>query len=481
MGFSQLVSILIARKWIALWVISITVLVTTVVSFILPKSYTAAATLVINTKSADPITGVMLPSVMMSGYMATQVDIIQSRNVARKVVEKLGIARNPTAKMQFEKATKGEGDIYDWYADQFLQSLTVKPSRESSVVELSYSGADPKFAAALANAFSQAYIDTNLQLKIEPAKQASAWFDQQIKGLRLNVEKAQERLSSYQKEHGIAFSGERLDTEAARLSELSSQLVTAQAQTYSSNSRQAQLEKGGVDESQDVLSNSLIQGLKTQLAVAQAKLSDVSERLGTNHPQFKAVKAEVNNLEGLIKAETAKTSSSVGQVALASQQTEGEIVAALAKQKELVLKLKSEHDEMAVLQREVESAQRVYDMALQRLGQTSMESQSVQTDVYVLNPATPPLKHSSPKIFINILLSFFLGGLLAVAFAIVAEMLDRRVRSAEDLMKFTDLPLLADLSSPKQSKPFFLTLINVFKNKKLNSRKPLKHTLFVKS
>lgn len=481
MSFSQLISIVLARKWIALWVLAITVLVTAVVSVLLPKTYTATASLVINTKGADPVTGLMLPTAMMAGYMGTQIDIIHSRNVARKVVERLGLTRNPTARLQFEKATKGVGDIQDWYADQFLEGLTVKPSRESSVVELSYRGADPKFAADLANAFSQAYIDTNLQLKIEPAKQASAWFDQQIKGLRLNVEKAQEKLSSYQQEHSIAFVDERLDTESARLSELSSQLVTAQAQTYSSNSRQDQLRKGGVDESQDVLSNSLIQGLKSQLAVAQAKLSDVSERLGTNHPQFKAFKAEVNNLERLISAETAKTSSSVSQVARASQQTESEIVAALAKQKELVLQLKSEHDEMAVLQREVESAQRVYDMALQRLGQTSMESQSVQTDVYVLNPATPPLKHSSPKVLINILLSVFLGGLLAIGFAVVAEMLDRRVRSTEDLIRFTDLALLADLSATKKSQPLFFRLLSMIKKTQFSGSKPLKHSLFVKS
>lgn len=477
MSFSQLLSILLARKWIFVWVFLITVLVTTVVSFLLPKTYSATATLVINSKGADPVTGFMLPATLMPGYIATQVDIIESRNVALKVVDKLGIANNATARMQFEKATDGEGDIRHWFADQFIQNLEVAPSLQSSVIEVSYRGADPKFSAAMANAFAEAYIDTSLQLKIEPAKQAALWFDQQIKGLRQNVEQAQTKLSVYQQENGIAFADERLDTEGARLSELSSQLVAAQAQTYDSNSRQNQLKRGNAAESPEILSNSLIQGLKSQLAQAETKLADASQRLGENHPQYQAVVAEVSNLRNLIQVETAKTSSSVGQTARVSQQRESEIKASLAQQKERVLKLKDQHDQVAVLVREVESAQRIYDNALLRFGQTNMESQSGQTDISILNPATPPLKHSSPKIMINIVLSILLGSLLAVGFAIAAEMLDRRVRIAEDLVQLLGSPVLGVIGKNQKKPVGFLAKIRQFLGKKtVNKNTGIKST-----
>lgn len=449
MRLSQILAILAARRWIALWVFFLTVLVTTLLSILLPKTYTASTTVVINAKGADPVTGQMLPAALMPGYMATQFDIIASRNVALKVVDKLQIAQNPTAQAKFQEATDGKGDIRDYYADQFLQGLEVKPSRESSVIEISYRGPDPGFAAALANAFAEAYIQTSLELKTNPAKQASVFFDNQIKGLRADVEKAQARLSAYQNEHGITSSESRLDVEMARLAELSSQLVVAQAQTYDSNSRRNQLKRGGASDSPEILSNSLIQGLKSQLVAAEAKLSEVSQRLGVNHPQYQSAQQEVKNLRQSIQTEIAKTSSSVGQSAQVSQLREGEIKAALDAQKQRVLQLKSEQDEMAVLVREVESAQRIYDNALLRYGQTSLESQSGQTEISVLNPATPPLKHSSPKILINIVLSLFLGGLLAVGCAIPVEMLDRRVRSADDLAQLMTIPVLAALVKPK--------------------------------
>lgn len=472
MSLTQLISILIARKWIAVWVFALTVIVATLVSFLLPKTYMATASLVINAKGTDPVTGFALPAALMPGYMATQVDIIQSHNVALKVVNKLNISNNSVAKQQFEKATKGEGDINDWFADQFLQNLEVKPSRTSSVIEISYQGADPKFSAALANEFANAYILTNLQMKTEPAKQAAAWFDQQIKGLRQSVEQAQTKLSVYQKEHQIAFSDERLDLETSRLNDLSSQLVVAQAQTFDSTSRQSQLKRGLASESPDILASGLIQGLKSQLSQAEAKLNEVSQRLGVNHPQYQSAAADVDNLKKLISVETSKTSSSVSQVARVSQQKESELKASLIKQKERVLQLKSEHDAMAVLVREVESAQRIYDNALLRFGQTNMESQSSQTDVSLLNPAIPPLKHSSPKIMINIILSIFLGSLLGIGFAIAAEMLDRRVRSADDLAMLLGVPVLGEIkkSTKRKTKLKASAFFNKLSLKKIFSR-----------
>jgi chain length determinant protein EpsF len=481
MNTTQIISILIARKWILIWVFALTVITTTVISFILAKTYTATTSLVISSKGVDPVSGLMLPPTMMTSYLATQVDIIQSRNVALKVVDKLNIVNSATAKAQFIEATKGEGDIRDWYADKFLKNLTVQPSRESSVIDVSYQGTDPKFSAALANEFAAAYINTNLQLKIEPAKRAALWFDQEIKGLRQNVEVAQERLSVYQKEHGITSQDDRLDIETARLNELSNQLVAAQAQTYDSNSRYGQLKKGVEGASPEVLANPLIQGLKSQLTQAENKLKDISQHLGSNHPSYQAAQAEVSHLRNTIAAEISKTSSSVGQTARVSQQKEAEIKTALAVQKAHVLKFKTERDEMAVLMREAESAQRIYDNALQRFGQTNMESKSVQTDVAILNPAIAPIKHSSPRITINILLSIVLGSLLAVGVALIAEMLDRKIRTTEDLLKLIELPVLADINkSAKKPMTLLNRLRKVLQRNKQDIRMPSDLKLIVK-
>ncbi len=194
MNFTQFLLILKARLWIILITFGLIVISTIVVSLMLPKSYLATTSLVLNYKGMDPVTGVVLPAQLMPGYMATQNDIITSRNVAIKVVDQLKFIESSAAQKQFNQATKGNGDIRTWFADRLLQGLEVKPSRESSVIEISFKGADPEFAASIANAFANAYIQTSLQLKVEPAQKAANFLGEQTKTLRENLEKAQAKI-----------------------------------------------------------------------------------------------------------------------------------------------------------------------------------------------------------------------------------------------------------------------------------------------
>lgn len=97
-------------------------------------------------------------------------------------------------------------------------------------------------------------------------------------------------------------------------------------------------------------------------------------------------------------------------------------------QKQRVLELKRQRDEMGLLQREVDSAQKAYDLVMARLTQTSLESQSRQGSVALLSSAVPPTEASSPKLLLNLGLAIFIGGLLGMAVGIVRELFDRRIR-----------------------------------------------------
>src|SRR5690606_30750519 len=102
--------------------------------------------------------------------------IITSKNVALRVVDSLRLASSPAVQAQWREASEGKGTVRDWLADLLLKKLEIMPSRESSVVEISFKGADPAFAAAVANAFADEYQKISVQLKTEPAKKASSYF-----------------------------------------------------------------------------------------------------------------------------------------------------------------------------------------------------------------------------------------------------------------------------------------------------------------
>lgn len=448
MNLSQFLLILRARARIILITFGLTVLTTLVVSLLLPKTYKATTSLVLNYKGMDPITGVAIPAQLMPGYMATQVEIITSRNVAAKVVDKLKFAENAAAKAQFVEATEGKGDIRNWFADLLLKNLDVEPSRESSVISISFSGADPAFAAAVANAFAEAYQQTNIQFKVEPSMQAAGYLNTQSKTLRDNLEAAQAKLSSYQQEKGLTSALEQFDVENAKLNELSGQLVMAQSQAIEASSRHAGT-RVNAEDSPDIASNPLVQGLKVDLARVESKLAELSQRFDRNHPQYQSAEAEAGKLRSQLQEEIRRATASVGGSARIYRQREAELRAALASQKAKVLELNRSRDQLLVLQRDVDSAQRALDAVSQRFTQTNLESQSNQTEVAVLNPAVAPLAAASPKIMLNLLLSIFLGGMLGVGFGLLAEMMDRRVRSRDDIIEAFDIPVFAII----QNKP----------------------------
>lgn len=464
MKFAQFLTILKARKRAVLMTTGLVVAATIIVSLVLPSNYTATTSLVLDFKGADPVSGLPISAMLVPSFIATEVDIINSHNVALKVVDALKLNQNASVQEKFLEDTKGKGSVRDWMADLLLKHLRVEPAKESSVVEVSYKGSDPEFAAAVANAFAQGYIATNLELKVAPAKQAATWFDGQMKNLRDNVEKAQARLSQYQRDRGIIAVDERLDVENARLNDIATQLVLAQSQRYDSVSRQRQMNRlekrdGAAEGLPEVIANPLVQGLKSELARAESKLADVSQRVGENHPDYQRILAEVHAIRSKIALEVKNASAGITNTANISQQREAELRAALAAQKAKLLDLTRKRDDFAVLVREVENAQKQLDAAMQRSGQARLESQINQTNIAVLNPAIPPIERSSPRILLNTILATILGALLGIAVGFAREMSDRRVRSPEDLAQAFDLPVIGVLSGARQKRQSLLVML----------------------
>lgn len=461
MTISQFLLILLARKRIILATLLVTASLTLVVSLMLPKTYKATASVLLNYKGMDPLTGIVMPSQLLPGYMATQIDIISSKNVAARVVDQLKLGQNPEVVARFNAATGGNGTVRDWLAELLLKNLDVVPSRESSVVEINFKGSDPKFVAGIANAFAEEYQRLSIELKSEPMKKASAYFNEQTKLLRDNVEAAQSRLSKYQQERGIVSVDNRVDNEMNRLNDLSAQLVAAQGQAMEATSRQSMAQGARGAESPDVASSPVVQNLKVQLAGAEARLAEVGGRLGRNHPQYQSVRAEVDKISALLNSHVRSASNSVGNNAQILQSREAAIRAALAAQKTRVLELNRGRDELGVLVKDVESAQRAFDAASQRFAQTKIEGQSEQSDISVLNPATPPNGAAGPRVMLNTLLSLFLGSMLGLGFALLAEMLDRRVRSAGDMAEVLQMPVFGVIEWNKPKRPRYSAIASL--------------------
>ena len=442
MNLNTLIGILLARRWAIIATTLAAILAAIVISLLTPKSYTASTDLLVDGRGLDPISGQSQPARLTGAYIATQADIIRSRNVATKVIEQLKLQTSP-AMIKAAKLT-GEPARDHLRMLGFLgQGLIVIPKRDSSVLSIAFKAQDPTLAAQLADAFAQAYMYTNLELRIEPAKQTTLWYNQQLTGLRTELIDKQNALSSYQEEHNI-ISSDRLDLESTKLAELSSMLISVQNERLNSQSRSDQIAntKRGQLETR-ALDNPQVQRLATDLAQAQSRLAELATQVGENHPQYRQARSDVDTLKKQMNRMLELISGSLQSSVELSQAREDQLKTELAAQKELVLQLSRNRNELTLLKQEADNAQSAYDAALARTAQTRLESQIAATDVAVLNSAVVPGRPTSPKPVMTIVLACIAGMLLGIAIALCWEWLDQRIRSVLDLEQGLGLTVLA--------------------------------------
>jgi chain length determinant protein EpsF len=435
--------ILWARRWVVLGTFLLVAGLGATASFMLvPRHFEADLTLVLDARQ-DQIN----PNPWQAGPdINTQIEVLRSDRVARKAVALLEIDKDEKYIALWRTKTQERVPIETFLAGLLQRGLSVEPARTANLINLSFRSDEAAFAAKAANAIAQAYLDVAIELRVAPARQYAVWFEEQSKALRGDLERAQARLSQYQQERRIIGGENRLDEELARLSILTSQLAAAQAE------RAGRIGMG--EFSPDVQGSAVVQGLKAELARSETRLTEVSNVLGANHPQRIALEAQVGELRRQLANEVRRASGSTAALSQAANRKVAELEALIEQQKQRVLAMRGARDEISVLMKDVENAQRAYDTALQRMSQLNLESQNQQATMRVLSPAIEPLAPKS-KALAGAVLAVGAGVALAVGLALLLEALDPRARSADDLAVDDGVPVIGLLRPEGARQPAY--------------------------
>ena len=405
MSLRQFLRALRARRRVFVVALAAVMLAAIVASLLMSKSYRATVALLVDAKDEQSLSDALRPLVLPQervSYLQTQVDILTSPKVAREVVQELRLTENPAALAALGVQRGTDRRDEDRLVEALLHHFKAETT-QSSVIQASFTCADARLAAMIANAFANAYVNTMLELRVAPTRKAAAWFEEQLKGLRANLEEAQAKLDAQTK--------------------LDAQAKLAQ----------------NPDRLPEVMDNAFIQQLKADVLHGEAKLQELATQYGVNHPAYRRQASENQSLRARLQAEmrrvVAGAASSVG--------------AGSANHGSHPRDLRTQPLEQ-VLTRNVESAERAYDTAMQRYVVSQVESRVSQTNVAVLNPAVPPLAAYRPNIALNLALSLISGIAFGGILVVLLEMQDRRVRTAEDLLSMNRLPLLAVLGDERR-------------------------------
>jgi chain length determinant protein EpsF len=452
MDLSQFLLALRSRRKAFMLALVATIVAALAVAFIMPKKYVGQATIIVDARDEQTIvpgrSSVSLAT--RAAYVATQIELIQSGRVATQVARDLNLAQNPELREAWQDDTGGVGAIDVWIGEVLLQKLKVNNS-VSNLITIEYSSKDPKAAARVANGFAKAYLDVVLELRNQPVREASQWFDEQLAGMRNQVTQAQNKLTALQKQKGILVADEHLDIETSRLTDLNTQMLAARNAFYDAQSKYKQASEllasgGSPDAMAEVMSNPAIAVVKADLARAESLLQTASTDLGANHPVYIKYSSEVKALREKLSNEMKKVVAALSNGMQQAQKREQEIKAAVDAQQARIMQAKDVRVELAAMTRDVESAQRNYDTVLTRAMSTRLESRAKQGDVALLTPAVEPPLPAQPKIPLIAALSVVLGLLIATGMVYLLETLDRRVRSRSDLEARLAVPSLGRLS-----------------------------------
>jgi succinoglycan biosynthesis transport protein ExoP len=414
------------------------------------RIYTATASLLIDSRP-DPVSALLTGGQTSPAVINTQMEIIRSDRVALRVAQNLKLADTADLKAAWERGGKGGGTLQEWLTNFVQAGLDVKPAVPGgTVINIGYKSSDPRFAATVANAYVQAYLETSIELRVDPAKQYSGFFTDQQKAARDALEVAQNKLSSFQKDKQIIGSDDHLDLELSRLNALTTSLVAIQQARIDASTRQGQV--GNASQMQEVLGSGTVSGLKSELSTAELKLQELSSRYGDKNPQVVDAREAVTSLRNKIARATSDVTGAVGMDARVSRQREAEIQSALDAQRTKVLSMKETRDQAAVLARDVDNAQRAYDQVFARVNQTNLESQNRQSNATVISQASMPIEPSSPKVVANLILGIFAAIVGGLGIALLIEQFDKRIRTNSDAIDFLGLPVIGIMPSPTMNR-----------------------------
>lgn len=429
-------------RWLIIAAFTIlTAVVAGITTKLLPKHYIATAQVVVNSQYANPVTGMQMQGMLIPAYLNTQSAILTNRTTALQVVDALRLADDPFWKSQYAavaaKLTPGTGSLREWIAQSLLSKFKVNASDRDNIISMSFSAGQPDQAARVANAFLDAYLQANLALRTQPAERTAQWYAAQLKAQQAEAEQAQAKLVAYQKQHGVILT-EQDPQAAAPLQALAAQQAAAAAVNFADRSR-AQV---AADHNAEIMRDPVVQSLKTSLAQAQAKLSQLAQTEGPNNPQYIAAQAEAASLQSRLAQQIATMQRTVQSTAQASRQSVADMQAAVRAQQQRLVGDNILKAEGQFLVQQADNAQKLYDATLRSYQQSQMLSKSDQTDITVLSRAVPPLSPSGPRALVTVAAGGLLGLILGMSVALLIEQLRRKVRSVQEVIDLTGAPLL---------------------------------------
>jgi len=469
------------RKWSILGLALAVALLAALVVFAIRPTYRSTAVLLIEAQK-NKVVGIEEVYSGMSAnreYFQTQAEILKSRELAAKVVQKLKLATHPEFDPRQQEppfwkrwlgmigadadslgivvsdednATTGEDAITKGVVGRFQRQLTVEPVRLSQLVRVSFESHDPELAANVANTVAEVFIESDLDARYQMTQKASNWLSERLGGLRQKVEAAERALQQYrEKERIVDVKGVAQSGASRQLEQLTTALVEARNRRNEAENKYNQIRgiRGASASAYEsvpaVMNNTMVGQMRTVEAEAEKKLSELTNRYGKEHPRMVQAEGELKAARENTRRAIETVVASITRDYEVARANEASIERSLGQSKGEIQDINRKEFQLGVLEREVAANKQLFDMFLGRFRETSATGDLQSTVARVVDPAIPSGAPYKPNRRQVVLIALVVGLFAGVMLALLLERLDSTVKTSHDVESKLGLPVLAAL------------------------------------
>lgn len=404
-------------------------------------------------------------------YFQTQYEILRSRKVAQRVVDKLNLIDINSFNLDVHEAQKNALQVFvddtklfvksllpflpqalndekteeelaiarrRFATDVLMENLKISPLVNTQVVQIRYINEDPQLAALIANTVADMYIESYLQSKLEMTAKATAWLNESLQGLRTKLDEAERVLAEFDEKEQLVNVGGVSSLATDELQKLNNQLIEAQVVLQRNEAIYQQVNRQSVSLAElatvpDVLNHPSIQSVKREEVVAQSKVSELKEVYGPKHPVMIAANAELNSIKSSLRNQISILISGITNEYRATQLKVSALIEDIELAKVEFRQLTNLVNQRRALQRDVDINQQLYDSFFTRLKETDQLGGFESANARILDLAEPSIIPSEPRVGVIVIAVFLTSIAFGCFLALSIEALNSGVRSVEDI------------------------------------------------
>ena len=351
--------------------------------------------------------------------------------------------------------------IEDPKLDRFVSilegGLKVDHIQNTQALKISFTHPNPVIAATVANGLAEVFIQRNHQSKIDRFTTTSDWLDRSTQELKAKVQRAEQSLADYNRDHDIYTTQGTNSLTSDKLLRLHQEALRAEMDLQVKRSVYDEVVRGHVGDLPEAFSDPRTIELQKQINQLSVTAAQLSVSYGPDNPHLQEVQQQINKLQEQVGSGRKELAAKIKSDYQRAEADYKFAAAALEQAKSEAAQQDQASIQYNILKQDADTARSLYNEFLQKTNQANLEeAQQQQNNIDIIRPARIPKAPDGPPKSVILLLGPVLGVLAGIGIAFAREQVDRSVKTSEDVARFAQLPMLGAIPSIRAAKTRFL-------------------------